>query len=122
MDQADEELRETITHIWPLQAKKMLDLLVPRNDVLNAGKLTVGKIYAGLLILESWRSTRFKQQGVPVSTPSILHFSVPLFKHLYLCIIIEIVVIINIVSSVDLYEARVNSCGICQYILYIRTL
>ncbi|XP_050553682.1 voltage-dependent calcium channel type A subunit alpha-1 isoform X10 [Spodoptera frugiperda] len=66
MDQADEELRETITHIWPLQAKKMLDLLVPRNDVLNAGKLTVGKIYAGLLILESWRSTRFKQNGVPV--------------------------------------------------------
>lgn len=65
MDQADEELRETITHIWPLQAKKMLDLLVPRNDVLNAGKLTVGKIYAGLLILESWRAT---QQGVPVST------------------------------------------------------
>lgn len=69
MDQADEELRETITHIWPLQAKKMLDLLVPRNDVLNTGKLTVGKIYAGLLILESWRSTRFGQtqpQGVPV--------------------------------------------------------
>ncbi|KAL0850451.1 hypothetical protein ABMA28_012254 [Loxostege sticticalis] len=68
MDQADEELRETITQIWPLQAKKMLDLLVPRNDVLNAGKLTVGKIYAGLLILESWRSTRFGQtapQGVP---------------------------------------------------------
>lgn len=69
MDQADEELRETITHIWPLQAKKMLDLLVPRTDVLNAGKLTVGKIYAGLLILESWRSTRFGQtepQGVQV--------------------------------------------------------
>ncbi|XP_041974503.1 voltage-dependent calcium channel type A subunit alpha-1 isoform X13 [Aricia agestis] len=69
MDQADEELRETITHIWPLQAKKMLDLLVPRKDVLNAGKLTVGKVYAGLLILESWRSTRFgqtKPQGAPV--------------------------------------------------------
>ncbi|XP_052754604.1 LOW QUALITY PROTEIN: voltage-dependent calcium channel type A subunit alpha-1 [Galleria mellonella] len=67
MDQADEELRETITHIWPLQAKKMLDLLVPRNDVLNTGKLTVGKIYAGLLILENWRTTRFgrdKPQGV----------------------------------------------------------
>lgn len=70
MDQADEELRETITHIWPLQAKKMLDLLVPRNDVLNTGKMTVGKIYAGLLILESWRSTRFGRnpQGVTVST------------------------------------------------------
>lgn len=69
MDQADAELRVTITHIWPLQAKKMLSLLVPQTDVLNAGKMTVGKIYAGLLILESWRSTRFGQtepQGVPV--------------------------------------------------------
>lgn len=68
MDQADEELRETIQHIWPLQAKKMLDLLVPRNDQLNRGKLTVGKIYAGILILESWRNTRFGQieSGLPV--------------------------------------------------------
>ncbi|XP_037914495.1 voltage-dependent calcium channel type A subunit alpha-1 isoform X2 [Hermetia illucens] len=67
MDQADEELRETIQHIWPLQAKKMLDLLVPRNDQLNRGKLTVGKIYAGILILESWRNTRFGQieSGLP---------------------------------------------------------
>ncbi|KAG6457071.1 hypothetical protein O3G_MSEX010098 [Manduca sexta] len=76
MDQADEELRETITHIWPLQSKKMLDLLVPRNDVLNAGKLTVGKIYAGLLILESWKSTRFGQtekQGVPVSSLALTY-------------------------------------------------
>uniref|UniRef100_A0A336JZB9 Voltage-dependent calcium channel type A subunit alpha-1 n=1 Tax=Culicoides sonorensis TaxID=179676 RepID=A0A336JZB9_CULSO len=61
MDQADSELRETIKHIWPLQAKKMIDLLVPRNDELNAGKLTVGKIYGGLLILESWKNTRFGQ-------------------------------------------------------------
>lgn len=69
MDQADDELRVTIQHIWPLQAKKMLDLLVPRNNVLNSGKLTVGKIYAGLLILESWRNTRFGQidSGLPVS-------------------------------------------------------
>lgn len=61
MDQADSELRETIKHIWPLQARKILDLLVPRNDELNAGKLTVGKIYGGLLILESWKNTRFGQ-------------------------------------------------------------
>jgi hypothetical protein len=69
MDQADQELRETITHIWPLQAKKMLDLLVPRSDELNTGKLTVGKIYAGLLILESWRNTKFGQleTDAPVS-------------------------------------------------------
>jgi len=32
MDQADEELRETIRHIWPLQAKKILDLLIPKSD------------------------------------------------------------------------------------------
>ncbi|XP_053950323.1 voltage-dependent calcium channel type A subunit alpha-1 isoform X4 [Anastrepha ludens] len=67
MDQADMELRETITNIWPLQAKKMLDLLVPPIDQLNKGKLSVGKVYAGLLILESWRTTRFGQidSGMP---------------------------------------------------------
>ncbi|XP_052870004.1 voltage-dependent calcium channel type A subunit alpha-1-like isoform X5 [Anopheles cruzii] len=69
MDQADMELRHTISHIWPLQAKKMLDLLVPLSEELNTGKLTVGKIYAGLLILESWRNTKFGQveSDLPVS-------------------------------------------------------
>lgn len=68
-DIADDELRETIQMIWPLQAKHMLDLLVPRIDKLNKKNLTVGKIYAGLLILESWRSSRFgKKRGrLPVS-------------------------------------------------------
>lgn len=61
MDQADDELRHTIMNIWPLEAKNMVDLLVPPKDQLNNSKLTVGKIYAGLLILESWRSTRFGQ-------------------------------------------------------------
>ncbi|XKL62043.1 hypothetical protein PGB90_001876 [Kerria lacca] len=61
MDQADEELRETIRNIWPLQARKMLDLLVPAHDELNEGKITVGKIYAGLQILECWRVTKFKK-------------------------------------------------------------
>lgn len=69
MDQADEELRETIQMIWPFQAKKMLDLLIPRSERLNRNNLSVGKIYAGLLILESWRNTRFGQidSGIPVS-------------------------------------------------------
>ncbi|XP_044001489.1 voltage-dependent calcium channel type A subunit alpha-1 isoform X8 [Aphidius gifuensis] len=61
MDRADNELRDTVRAIWPLQAKKMLDLLIPRKDELNKGKLTVGKIYAGLLILENWRTTKFGQ-------------------------------------------------------------
>lgn len=69
MDQADEELRQTIQMIWPYQAKKMLELLVPPNGKLNQNNLSVGKIYAGLLILESWRNTRFGQidSGIPVS-------------------------------------------------------
>lgn len=37
MDQADEELRDTIKQIWPLQAKKILDLLIPKNE----GKLII---------------------------------------------------------------------------------
>lgn len=69
MDQADEELRRTITHMWPLQGPKLVDLLVPPRDTLNGKKLTVGKIYGGLLILESWRSSRFGQtnSGLQVS-------------------------------------------------------
>lgn len=68
MDQADEELRETIQMIWPFQAKKMLDLLIPRSERLNKINLTVGKVYGGLLILESWRNSRFGQleSGIPV--------------------------------------------------------
>lgn len=76
MDQADDELKETIKNIWPLQAKNIVDLLVPRPDQLNNSKLTVGKIYAGLLILESWRSTRFGQvepTGMPVCSHSLLN-------------------------------------------------
>jgi hypothetical protein len=74
MDQADQELRQTITHIWPLQAKKMLDLLVPRTDDLNTGKLTVGKIYAGLLILESWRNTKFGQLETDAPVSKMHHY------------------------------------------------
>lgn len=108
MDQADSELRETITHIWPLQAKKMLDLLVPRNDVLNAGKMTVGKIYAGLLILESWRSTRFAQtepQGVPVSV--YLNFLTQYI--LFLCILCVVYLNWCETEEVGSNEARVST-------------
>uniref|UniRef100_A0A2S2PVF6 Voltage-dependent calcium channel type A subunit alpha-1 n=1 Tax=Sipha flava TaxID=143950 RepID=A0A2S2PVF6_9HEMI len=73
MDQADEELRETIRHIWPLQARKILDLLIPKSDCLNSGKLTVGKIYAALLILESWKATRFGQ--IKSSNPQVMELT-----------------------------------------------
>lgn len=86
MDKADEELRETIRKLWPLQSAKKINLLVPLKEgreILSRAqdvrfdrnfksflaselhgtpakrKLTVGKIYAGLLILENFRA--FKQ-------------------------------------------------------------
>ncbi|KAF5301170.1 hypothetical protein FQA39_LY10848 [Lamprigera yunnana] len=73
MDQADDELRETIKSIWPIQAKTIINLLVPTSDQLNNGKLTVGKIYGALLILESWRSTRFGQME-PTGPPKASFF------------------------------------------------
>ncbi|CAK5119040.1 unnamed protein product [Meloidogyne enterolobii] len=92
MDEADEELRQTLRKIWPLKSKKnMIDLVVPPNggkcfhkslshlysdflffshyfflfssSDLCFQKLTVGKIYAGLLILENWRA---RKSGVEV--------------------------------------------------------
>jgi len=44
MDQADEELRETIRHIWPLQARKILDLLIPKSDCRFSARLTVFRL------------------------------------------------------------------------------
>lgn len=69
MDSADQELRETIKHMWPLQGPKMLDLLVPPKEMLNGKNMTVGKVYGGLLILESWRTSRFGKNAsnLPVS-------------------------------------------------------
>ncbi|XP_064457887.1 voltage-dependent calcium channel type A subunit alpha-1-like isoform X3 [Ornithodoros turicata] len=61
MDQADKELKDTIKKLWPLHAKKVTDKFVPPNLELREGRLTVGKIYGGLLILENWRTTRFGQ-------------------------------------------------------------
>ncbi|KRZ04274.1 Voltage-dependent calcium channel type A subunit alpha-1 [Trichinella zimbabwensis] len=59
MDRADMELRKTLKKLWPIHAKKNLtDLAVPPNSKLCNKKLTVGKIYAGLLLLENFRSKR----------------------------------------------------------------
>lgn len=90
MDQADDELRETIKIIWPLQAKNMIDLLVPRTEELNAGKMTIGKIYAGLLILESWRSTRFGQIEPAGVSVSFFYLTLIITKFILLGIIILI--------------------------------
>ncbi|CAG0883529.1 unnamed protein product [Cyprideis torosa] len=58
MDQADQELRDLIRKVWPLKASRM-HLFVPYKEELRGMKVTVGKIYAGLLILDTWRTSRF---------------------------------------------------------------
>ena len=86
MDQADQELRQAISHTWPFTKRDgKLELLVPpptrksssersyrhyanarffHPAVTGPNKLTVGKIYGGMLILENWKQTRFA--GMPV--------------------------------------------------------
>ena len=97
MDQADFELRQTIIKVWPYEGKEKIDLLVPPREgqtlktcsILQAfvflsftstfleigkGRLTVGKIYGGLLILENWKATKFGKMALmdgQVSSPNI---------------------------------------------------
>jgi hypothetical protein len=62
MDQADLELRATIARSWPHTKRDgKLDLLVPPASEIGPNKLTVGKIYGGMLILENWKLTRFSE-------------------------------------------------------------
>ncbi|CAJ0597796.1 unnamed protein product [Cylicocyclus nassatus] len=76
MDEADRELKKSLKKMWPLQATKdMIDLLIPPDHrkgstdfqphkenqfsaELCLQRLTVGKVYAGLLILENYRAKR----------------------------------------------------------------
>ncbi|XP_040575808.1 voltage-dependent calcium channel type A subunit alpha-1 isoform X2 [Lepeophtheirus salmonis] len=60
MDQADQELRTTIGRSWPFTKRDgKLDLLVPPSSETGPNKLTVGKIFGGMLILENWKITKF---------------------------------------------------------------
>ncbi|KAK3929329.1 Voltage-dependent calcium channel type A subunit alpha-1, partial [Frankliniella fusca] len=87
MEQADEELRQTIQKIWPLQAKKMLDLLIPRREELGRNKMTVGKVYVSLLIIENWRAMKTTagsgQQGTEASDHRMSQESLVDQQHLH---------------------------------------
>ncbi|CAH1786625.1 unnamed protein product [Owenia fusiformis] len=61
MNQKDEDMREVIKKMWPIQAKKMINQLVPPDEELSFQKMTVGKIYAGLLIAENWKAYKASQ-------------------------------------------------------------
>ena len=67
MDQADVELRETINKLWPLLGRTKIELLVPGSSSVGKGKLTVGKIYGGLLILDNWKQTKFGTVDKPLT-------------------------------------------------------
>ncbi|WAR31931.1 CAC1A-like protein, partial [Mya arenaria] len=70
MDRKDEEMREVIQRLWPVQAKKLIDLLVPPKEELTEHKLAVGKIYVGLLIAENWKAYKSSQlNGQPLRMP-----------------------------------------------------
>ncbi|XP_072014634.1 voltage-dependent calcium channel type A subunit alpha-1-like isoform X8 [Amphiura filiformis] len=61
-DRHDKELREAVKVFWPTLGPQKLDLLVPPDSELIGEKLTVGKIYAALLIYETWREYKAKLQ------------------------------------------------------------
>ena len=70
----------------------MVDLLVPPPEDTGPGKLTVGKVYGGMLILENWKLSRFGQgfntnKGLPVSSNShkCLHFDFYLTSSISIC-------------------------------------
>merc|ERR1719189_596255 len=60
MDQADQELRAAISKIWPFVKRDgSIDIIVPPAEETGPNKLTVGKIFGGMLILENWKLTKF---------------------------------------------------------------
>ncbi|XP_064650227.1 voltage-dependent calcium channel type A subunit alpha-1-like isoform X7 [Lineus longissimus] len=61
MNRKDDELKDVTRRLWPIQAKKMAHLLMPPDDELALQKMTVGKIYAGLLIVENWKAFKASQ-------------------------------------------------------------
>ena len=61
----------------------MVDLLVPPPEETGPGKLTVGKVYGGMLILENWKLSRFGQgfgttKHIAVSIEEILNINIKL--------------------------------------------
>ncbi|XP_063074226.1 voltage-dependent P/Q-type calcium channel subunit alpha-1A [Engraulis encrasicolus] len=57
--QMDAELRKEMMAIWPNLSQKMLDLLVTPHK--SATDLTVGKIYAAMMIMEYYRQSKLKR-------------------------------------------------------------
>ncbi len=59
----------------------MVDLLVPPPEDTGPGKLTVGKVYGGMLILENWKLSRFGQGFPTIKHMSVRNIKSPFFNH-----------------------------------------
>uniref|UniRef100_A0A671G0S1 Voltage-dependent R-type calcium channel subunit alpha n=1 Tax=Rhinolophus ferrumequinum TaxID=59479 RepID=A0A671G0S1_RHIFE len=57
--QLDSELQKETLAIWPHLSQKLLDLLVPMP---KASDLTVGKIYAAMMIMDYYKQSKVKKQ------------------------------------------------------------
>ncbi|XP_064416144.1 voltage-dependent R-type calcium channel subunit alpha-1E [Latimeria chalumnae] len=57
--QLDSELQKEILLIWPHISQRMLDLLVPIH---KASDLTIGKIYAAMMIMDYYKQSKAKKQ------------------------------------------------------------
>ncbi|XP_077188348.1 voltage-dependent R-type calcium channel subunit alpha-1E isoform X3 [Paroedura picta] len=57
--QLDSELQKEILTIWPHLSQKMLDLLVPMPKTTD---LTIGKIYAAMMIMDYYKQSKAKKQ------------------------------------------------------------
>ncbi|XP_043941319.1 voltage-dependent R-type calcium channel subunit alpha-1E-like isoform X1 [Protopterus annectens] len=57
--QLDSELQKEIMTVWPHLSQRMLDFLVPMP---NAADLTVGKIYAAMMIMDYYKQSKIKKQ------------------------------------------------------------
>lgn len=110
MDTADDELRDTIRIIWPLQARKVTDLLVPRKEQLNKNNLTVGKVFGGLMILESWRNTRFGKRKSRFSVSHSISFTIVSFI-LFWPMAVENLMHLKRFACIDKIELKSNICS-----------
>ncbi|MBN3321175.1 CAC1E protein, partial [Atractosteus spatula] len=67
--QLDAELQKEINVIWPHLSQKSLDLLVPIH---KASDMTIGKIYAAMMIMDYYKQSKAKKQRQQLEEQEIL--------------------------------------------------
>uniref|UniRef100_A0A671YSJ3 Voltage-dependent N-type calcium channel subunit alpha n=1 Tax=Sparus aurata TaxID=8175 RepID=A0A671YSJ3_SPAAU len=90
---SDLDLKRELNRVWPNLSQKTVDLLVTPHKY---NELTVGKVYAALMIFDYYkqnRAKRLQQQqstgGPPVKASLILRQKVPIHWLCHLCVVIQ---------------------------------